>query len=115
MDVTVKKVVGKNAPLRKEVDRPRLVPSIPSQSVAPPEDKTMISLDRDDETAASEQQNAGVRKTDYLSLLEKNAKCIPGPGQYDPKILKTKLSNIDWSRAPDRFKVKKESRNVLVH
>jgi hypothetical protein len=38
-------VLGKNAPKKKDLDRPKGVPSIPIQSTAPPEDKTMILMD----------------------------------------------------------------------
>ena len=37
-----KRVIGKNAPPKLNTNRIRAVPSIPSNSIAPPEDKTMI-------------------------------------------------------------------------
>ncbi len=36
-----KQVVGKNAPPKLPQNRPRAIPSIPSNTVAPPEDKTV--------------------------------------------------------------------------
>ena len=36
-----KKILGKNPPPKLPLNRPKVVPSIPSNTVAPPEDKTM--------------------------------------------------------------------------
>ena len=36
-----KKTLGKNPPPKLPTNRPKAMPSIPSNSVAPPEDKTM--------------------------------------------------------------------------
>ena len=99
----MKKVIGKNAPIRKDLNRPKVVPSIPSQTTAPPEDKTMVSVDRDEDAASD---GITYRKADYIKLLEKNANPLVGPGSYDPKVKKMKIASIDWSKSPKRFKLK---------
>jgi hypothetical protein len=109
ISIRLKKVVGKNAPIRKELNRPKNVPSIPSNSNQPPEDKTMVTIE--DETNATDQMQPSYRKSDYLTEVYKSNNPVVGPGSYDPRILKSNVGNVDWSRAPDRFRQKKDSRN----
>lgn len=63
------------------------MPSIPSQSTAPPEDKTLVSLEREEELT---NEGPTYRKAEYIKLLEKNTNPIVGPGSYDPKLTKAK-------------------------
>jgi hypothetical protein len=75
----------------------------------------MISLDRDDDT---EHDGITYRKADYIKFLEKNANPLVGPGSYDPKVMKMKMASIDWSKSPERFKLKGHSavsRNKQPH
>jgi hypothetical protein len=75
----------------------------------------MISLDRDNDT---DNDSNTYRKADYIKLLEKNANPLVGPGSYDPKVMKMKMASIDWSKSPERFKLKENSavsRNKQPH
>lgn len=44
VEVSQQKVAGKNPPPKLPFNRPKAVPSIPSNSVAPPEDKTITIM-----------------------------------------------------------------------
>lgn len=74
----------------------------------------MVSLEREEEVTS---EGPTYRKAEYIKLLERNANPIVGPGSYDPKLTKAKLANVDWSKMPERFKLKAEdaTRNKQPH
>jgi hypothetical protein len=115
VDIKTNKVLGKNAPKRKDLDRPKGVASIPAQSIAPPEDKTLTSTYETEvrESFRTDAHNTGIRKSDYLAKLEKSLNPNVGPGSYDP-VLVPKLNSTntqDWSRGPERFKLEQKDKS----
>ena len=117
-----KKVLGKNPPPKLAVNRPKGVASIPSNTVAPPEDKTMTMstfVAGVDQMQNTEQTSGfrfkGPKKHDYLASIEKANNPNVGPGSYDP--MKPKLQttmNTDWSRQPGRFKNEQSDRDEMM-
>ena len=93
-----KPVLGKNAPPKLPLNRPKAIPSIPSNTVAPPEDKTMTmttfqnshDLNKTNEPSNNGFTMKGPRQSDYLTTIEKGNNPNVGPGSYDP-IFKPKL------------------------
>jgi len=99
VDLTQKRATGKNPPPKLPNNRPRAVPSIPSVTVAPPEDKSMTmttfhqtsmnAVMRETDKLSPFAQNVA-RQSDYLKTIEKGNNPNVGPGSYDP-IVKPKL------------------------
>ena len=92
MELEYKKVIGKNAPPKLAICRPRGLPSIPSMSIAPPEDLALVDRSRktfskDEETYykyINPQVMDGAREIGYLTILQKASNLNIGPGSYDP-------------------------------
>ena len=127
-----KKIVGKNAPPKLPNNRPRAVPSIPSNTVAPPEDKTMTMAetssfghthqdmrDTNNRTGSYGKFTIGPRPSDYMTIVEKANNPNVGPGSYDPaKPRMAATKNTDWSLQPSRFKEEqgyKDNTNIQYH
>ena len=109
VELHVAKTIGKNPPPRLKVDRMKVSPSIPSNSVAPPEDKTMMTTTYQSDPYDTHRTGGfmkGPRQSEYLALMEKTTNPNVGPGSYDP-VLKPKLNstiNTDWARGSERFR-----------
>ena len=80
VDLANKRAVGKNPPPKLPFNRPKAVPSIPSATVAPPEDKTMtmtttfrpdVPNEANAMTSAQSGFNLVPRKSDYMVTIEK--------------------------------------------
>ena len=103
------KTIGKNPPPKLKVDRQKAQPSIPSNSVAPPEDKTMMTTSYQSDPYDTQRTSGfmkGPRQSEYLALMEKTTNPNVGPGTYDP-VLKPKLDSTvttDWARGSERFR-----------
>lgn len=107
VDIQNKKTLGKNPPPKLPLNRPKAVPSIPSNTVAPPEDKTMTmntTFRTGEGLSHTEGPNGfkfkGPRQSDYLATIEKGNNPNVGPGSYDPvkPKLSTAITQSDWSR-----------------
>ena len=87
-----------------------MVPTIPSNTFAPPEDKTMFTVSDQSERFIDTQVTGnflkGTRQSEHIMVAEKTTNPNVGPGSYDP-VIKAKLDstiNTDWARGSERFK-----------
>ena len=125
VEMKLKKTLGKNPPPKLPTNRPKAMPSIPSNTVAPPEDKTMTmttlpdtkrDLIRETENQSGFSRPLGTRKVEYLKSIEKANNPNVGPGSYDPSKPKMQAtSNTDWSLGPERFKYEKIDRGDSMY
>ena len=113
VELTQKRVVGKNAPPKLVNNRPRALPSIPSQSIAPPEDLAEAFAGSPRKPDIKQPyfvqpiELDGARELGYLTILQKATNLNVGPGSYDPAVLPVKNPHaaVDWSLQADRFVV----------
>ena len=81
------KNLGKNPPPKLTKPKQKNVASIPSNTVAPPEDKAAMNNTFSSEFGYNFQQDSSdpiPRRTSYLAQLEKANNPNVGPGSYDP-------------------------------
>ena len=101
VELHVSKSIGKNPPPKLKIERMKVSPSIPSNTVAPPEDKTMMTTSYQSDPYDTHRTSGfmkGPRQSEYLAVMEKSQNPNVGPGSYDP-VLKPKLNstiNTDW-------------------
>ena len=100
-DKSKQKTIGKNAPIKNDIlGKKKTVPSIPSKSLAPPEDK-LATLNQE----TSQNKLLKPKVPSYMTELEGSRNPVVGPFSYSPKqAQKNIVDQVPWEKMAARFK-----------